>query len=249
MRFLEDLQKGDDPWIKDRRHQLGHFVGHFIICKYETSNPTRDTLWDTKRDKLNKGIINKGKEIKDSRLPFENGKSVSHKILFFIFQEENQKLPRVEELTEDLLGKCRSRINQARRKGCLEHYLSDFRSAVKKAQQTPFLCGEGDNGWKASFDWFVANHRNAYKILEGNYDNLPRKGKNSDLYVGASKNYNKHTEDPPAWSLERWVIWARANGIDSALSLMKAWGVDSFGIRTLETEIQKAVESDKVVNL
>ena len=171
------------------------------------------------------------------------------KFFLIFFQDENQELPQVKELTKDLLGKCRSRINQARRKGCLERYLSDFRSAVKKAQQTPFLCGEGENGWKASFDWFVANHRNAYKILEGNYDNLPRSGRNPDLYVGASKNYDKPTEDPTAWTMKKWVRWARINGIDSALSLMKASGVDSFGIGTLETEIQKAEESDKVVNL
>src|SRR5512141_2737830 len=79
-------------------------------------------------------------------------------------------LPEVKALTAERLRKCRSRINQAVRDGCLEQYLAHFGEAVKKAQSTPFLCGEGARGWRASFDWFVANHVNAYAVLEGKYD-------------------------------------------------------------------------------
>ena len=54
--------------------------------------------------------------------------------------------------------------------GCLEQYLADFSAAVKKAQSTPFLRGEGALGWRASFDWFVANQSNVYAVREGKYD-------------------------------------------------------------------------------
>ena len=76
----------------------------------------------------------------------------------------------MKALTAERLKKCRSRIDQAVRDGCLEQYLADFTAAVKKAQQTPFLRGEGSRGWRASFDWFVANHVNIYAVLEGKYD-------------------------------------------------------------------------------
>ena len=76
----------------------------------------------------------------------------------------------MKALTSERLKKCRSRINQAERDGCLAQYLADFTEAVKKAQQTPFLRGEGARGWRASFDWFVANHVNIYAVLEGKYN-------------------------------------------------------------------------------
>jgi hypothetical protein len=93
---------------------------------------------------------------------------LSPKILLELYQQHNQFLPEVKALTSERLKKCRSRIDQAVRDGCLEQYLEDFKAAVKKAQQTPFLRGEGNRGWRASFDWFVANHVNIYAVLEGN---------------------------------------------------------------------------------
>jgi hypothetical protein len=103
---------------------------------------------------------------------------VSPKILLEIYQQQNQALPEVKALTVERLRKCRSRINQAVRDGCLEQYLSDFVAAVKKAQSTPFLRGEGARGWRASFDWFVANQLNVYAVLEGKYDG-PAAGPNN----------------------------------------------------------------------
>jgi hypothetical protein len=91
-------------------------------------------------------------------------------VLFDIYESENQKLPQVKARSQDRLAKCRSRINQAVRDGCLEQYLTDFRTAVVKAQTTPFLYGESDRGWRADFDWFTANQTNPYKVLEGKYD-------------------------------------------------------------------------------
>jgi hypothetical protein len=78
---------------------------------------------------------------------------VSPKILVDIFRQHNRSLPEVKALTSERLKKFRSRINQAERYGCLEQYLADFTEAVKKAQQTSFLRGEGARGWRAGFDW------------------------------------------------------------------------------------------------
>jgi hypothetical protein len=94
---------------------------------------------------------------------FSEGRSP--KILFEIYKQHNQSLPEVKALTSERLKKCRSRIDQAVRDGCLEQYLEDFSEAVKKAQQTPFLRGEGVRGWRASFDWFIANHVNIYAVV------------------------------------------------------------------------------------
>jgi len=67
-------------------------------------------------------------------MPSGEGVTVSPKILVEIYQQQNLSLPEVKAFTSERLKKCRSRINQAVRDGCLERYLEDFREAVKKAQ-------------------------------------------------------------------------------------------------------------------
>jgi hypothetical protein len=62
------------------------------------------------------------------------GEGRSPKILVEIYQQQNQSLPEVKVLTAERLKKCRSRIDQAVRDGCLEQYLADFKAAVKKDQ-------------------------------------------------------------------------------------------------------------------
>jgi hypothetical protein len=163
-------------------------AGHFIICNYGTYNQTRYTERYGERyaDRYNiKEVIKEGlKEVEKKDTPafaeasagmrvpagrsFSEGRSP--KTLIEIYKQQNQLLPEVKAHTSERLKKCRSRIDQAVRDGCLEQYLADFTEAVKKAQQTPFLRGEGVRGWRASFDWFVANHVNIYAVLEGKYD-------------------------------------------------------------------------------
>jgi hypothetical protein len=153
----------------------GHQENHFIVSNYETYNPARATLRDTDRATSRtkyKRSINAGiNELeKDTQKPADAGARVSPEVLLEIYQQQNQSLPEVKALTAERLRKCRSRIDQAARNGCLEQYLADFTAAVKIAHQTPFLRGEGARGWRASFDWFVANHLNIYAVIEGKYD-------------------------------------------------------------------------------
>ena len=39
-----------------------------------------------------------------------------------------------------------------------------------KIQTSPFLIGNNQRGWRASFDWVFSNGKNWVKVLEGNYD-------------------------------------------------------------------------------
>jgi len=169
-RFLRLLE--EHQMISRVEHPAEQGAEHFIICNYEIYNPVRNRERNTRRN-TNKEVVKKGlKEVKQRHtpLPADADVCVSPKILFDIYQQQNHSLPEVKALTSERLKKCRSRINQAVRDGCLEQYLADFTEAVKKAQQTPFLRGEGARGWRASFDWFVANHVNIYGVLEGKYD-------------------------------------------------------------------------------
>jgi hypothetical protein len=175
-RFLDTLVQ--NSMIRRVGRQTGHPAGqearHFTVCNYDTYNSPRaaerDTERDARRDTIKEVFKEGNKNIKDTHKPAAAGACVSPKILVEIYQQHNQALPEVKALTAERLSRCRSRINQAVRDGCLEQYLADFVAAVKKAQSTPFLRGEGPRGWRASFDWFITNHVNVYGVLEGKYD-------------------------------------------------------------------------------
>ena len=173
LRFLETLLQ--NSMIMRVGHQAEQEAGHFRVCNYETYNPPRYTSRNTERNTYKEVLKessnnNTNKDTHNTHKPAGAGARVSPQILLTIYQEHNQELPGVKALTAERLRKCRSRIHQAARDGILEQYLTDFGAAVKKAQSTAFLRGEGARGWQASFDWFVANHSNVYRVLEGKYD-------------------------------------------------------------------------------
>jgi hypothetical protein len=173
LRFFEILS--EKSMIMRVGQKTGQEAGHFTICNYGTYNASRDARRDAQRSTFkevfnNIYINNKYKDTHHTPMPADAGVPVSAKILPELYKQNNQALPEVKALTAERLRRCRSRINQAVRDGCLEQYLADFAAAVKKAQQTPFLCGGGARGWRASFDWFIANQVNVYAVLEGKYD-------------------------------------------------------------------------------
>ena len=94
---------------------------------------------------------------------------VSPEALLEIYRANNKSLPQVLEFGPERRGKCKRRLA-----GDPQKFIDQFTRAVIKAQETPFLCGEGDRGWKADFDWFVANDRNVTRVLEGRYDSGAR---------------------------------------------------------------------------
>jgi len=51
-----------------------------------------------------------------------------------------------------------------------EYGLSGFFNAFEKVAASSFLCGGGDRGWKADFDWLIIP-ANMQKVLECKYDN------------------------------------------------------------------------------
>jgi hypothetical protein len=202
-RFFKDLEVAE--MIGRVNIGLGHIAGQsagrFIITNYETYNPLWAADRATSRANINKDLKD-NINIKDTPAPADAGACVSPKILPELYQQHNQLLPEVKALTSERLKKCRSRINQAVSDGCLEQYLADFTAAVKKAQQTPFLRGEGARGWRASFDWFVANQVNIYAVLEGKYDR-PAAGSNNgggndnaSIYGGGSCPRNMQQGGP-----------------------------------------------------
>jgi len=91
--------------------------------------------------------------------------------LLDIWQQERGPLAEVRALSPERAARCSERISHARSKGKnVAQFLADFREAVARSTTTPFLCGEGPGGWRANFDWLVANDTNYLKVIEGRYD-------------------------------------------------------------------------------
>jgi len=83
--------------------------------------------------------------------------------LLAIYQRERGSLPAAAGLTPERRRQCAMRIRAGLRS-------EDFGAAVRRAAATPFLAGEGARGWRASFDWFIANDTNVRKVNEGVYE-------------------------------------------------------------------------------
>ena len=181
--FIEDLIAAD--MLKRNDRQNDHFSDRFTICNYDTYNPDVTTLVTDKVTKTNKAL-SKSKET----IVSGNGDLVASKKLLEIFQTKNQRLPQVKALTAGRLSKCRTRINRAEHDGRLEQYLKDFESAVQIAQLTPFLRGENERKWRASFDWFVENDENVLRVLEGRYGNPEESKKTEQCWVEFTKDAN-----------------------------------------------------------
>lgn len=70
-----------------------------------------------------------------------------------------------------------------------ERSFEEWREVFRRIAATPFLCGSNDRGWKADFDWIIANDSNAGKVLEGKYKNAGGRSVSNDnrygMFVGA----------------------------------------------------------------
>lgn len=58
-----------------------------------------------------------------------------------------------------------------------QYGIDDVLGAIDRIKQSDFLQGKNNKGWTITFDWFVLPN-NFIKVLEGNYDNSPKKPPN-----------------------------------------------------------------------
>jgi len=85
---------------------------------------------------------------------------------FEIWNQNRGQLAKAKVLSKGRLAKCRLRVRDVGE--------DRFLAAVRKAASTPFCLGLNDRGWKADFDWIIANDTNATKVIEGRYDGQPQ---------------------------------------------------------------------------
>lgn len=88
----------------------------------------------------------------------------------------SSKLPKLMDITGTRRDKLRFRLNELGGNKTREEQMEWLRELFKKVVSVPFLRGENSTGWKASFDWLIANDYNWKKVMEGKYDGTPNEG-------------------------------------------------------------------------
>lgn len=75
------------------------------------------------------------------------------------------ELPKIKEFSESRRKKVQARIRQG-------ISLETFESAVRACTTKPFLRGENNRGWTATFDWLIDNDRNIEKAIMEPYGSV-----------------------------------------------------------------------------
>jgi len=87
---------------------------------------------------------------------------------------------KVDQMSDQRMKKATLRLKQAP--------IEYWRSVFEKINATPFLVGEGDRGWKATFDWIINNIDNADKVISGAYSGTPKKAGQYDRILGGAEH-------------------------------------------------------------
>lgn len=95
------------------------------------------------------------------------------------------RLPKVEFFSDSRRKKVLARIRQG-------VTVQQFEQAVKACTEKPFLRGENDGGWTATFDWLIANDRNIEKAVTDSYGAAPNGVQRSNSAWEEFKNHEAY---------------------------------------------------------
>jgi hypothetical protein len=144
---LEAPQAQEWDWDREWKEEKGREVTPRCVFSHRTSESARARQAD--RSEPSRANANLADELLE------------------IYERERGSLPAAQALTPERRRQCALRIRAGLRG-------EEFGAAVRRAAATPFLAGEGARGWRANFDWFIANDTNVRKVIEGVYEPAER---------------------------------------------------------------------------
>ncbi len=108
----------------------------------------------------------KNKEVRKEKKEDTNVSSkekIPYQEILDSYHEICKTLPKVIKLTKDRKAKIKKRWEDF-------STLESWRELFAKAEDTAFLHGDNNRGWKGNLDFLIANETNPIKVLEGKYD-------------------------------------------------------------------------------
>lgn len=120
-----------------------------------------DNRGDNPHSKVEKSIVEESREEKSIIYPYRDITALWNSIC--------KSLPQVKALNDDRRKKIRSRLLEMA-PNAPQLWLDRCRDLFTRVQASPFLTGDNQKGWTASFDWLFSNGNNWVKVMEGNYD-------------------------------------------------------------------------------
>lgn len=108
----------------------------------------------------------------------EEKEKVSCQQIVDLYNDTCVSFPRLKTLSDTRKKAIKARLRVYR--------IEDFKTLFTKAEASDFLKGSNDRNWSANFDWLIKDS-NMAKVLDGNYDNKPKKA-------------GKRTEPLPKWA-------------------------------------------------
>lgn len=111
----------------------------------------------------------------------ENKKeSINYQAIVNAYNETCVSLPSIQKLTDKRKNKIKARLKS--------FTIDDFNKLFKKVQESKFLNGDNDKGWRANFDWLI-EESNMLKVLEGYYEDRKSKQSISEKYKQIDEAY------------------------------------------------------------
>ena len=135
------------------------------------------------------------KEYRDIK-PLSNDKGIESTTpnqVLELYAQICHSFPAVKVLSENRKKAIKARLNI--------YSLEDFKKLFEKAEASSFLKGANDHNWSATFDWLIKDS-NMAKVLEGNYDDKPKKGRAKKNNAFNEIEHNEYDFD----DLERKLI-------------------------------------------
>ena len=168
---LENMVGSESKWAKYKRknNKLENFQSNSKGAPKLLQTEIEKEIEKEIDIELDKEIdIELDKEI-DIEIEKEKEKELNkfYKTVTDLYNDTCVSLPKVKSITAKRKETIKKLMSE-------EYTLDQIKEIFKKAEESPFLKGENNNNWNATFDWLL-KEENAVKVLEGNYDRKIKK--------------------------------------------------------------------------
>ena len=184
-------------------------VNKVKFCKYKAIVPNtircEDSAQVGSEDSAHGNNNSNNKEERDKSLS-KKEEGVDYDAIVKCWNTTNTMLPQVRMLNKKRKDKIRTLLanNNAN--------VNDLYNAIKIVSVCPFLCGNNDRGWTATFDWLINDTNSCFsRLLEGSFASTKEEKQAIKRIVDANADNSSIINNtlPKGWTQERYDMYIR----------------------------------------